>query len=88
MDELEKRIACSRVGFSQQSDCTDLLLLRLMCHVLNEPAMEMVSCIFTVLSLKVMHRLQVVTNLDESLFEILFQHLGKDVDCSLHRLLL
>jgi len=55
MDELEKEIAvfwCLRVGFSQQPDCADLLLSRLMCHVLNEPAMEMVSCIITILSIK------------------------------------
>jgi hypothetical protein len=46
MDKLEKGIAvswCSRVGFSQQSDCSDLLLLRLMNCVLNELAMETVS---------------------------------------------
>jgi len=50
MDELEKEIAvfwCLRVGFSQQPDRANLLLSRLMYHVLNEPAMEMVSCIVT-----------------------------------------
>ena len=55
MDEFEKEIAglwCLRVGFSQQPDRADLLLSRLMYHVLNEPAMEMVSCIVTVLSIK------------------------------------
>ena len=87
----EKGIAtfwCLRVGFSQQSDRADLLLSRLMYHVLNEPAMEIVSRIFTVPFLKISIRLQAVTNLDGSLFEILFQHLGKDVDCSLHHLIL
>ena len=29
-----------------------------------------------------------MTNLDGLLFKILFQHLGKDVDCSLHNLIL
>jgi len=55
MNELEKGIAafwCLRVGFSQQSDCAVLLLSRLMYPVLNEPAMEMISCILKVLSHK------------------------------------